>query len=249
MSTPAFSSLSAYTRKFAALIDAGVSLAHSLGILQTMTEDRDLAAANADLTHRVCQQDQTLSEAMRAHPDVFPPIYIAFVHAGEIGGVLDETLDDLADWFEQEQAADQRLRTLQLLTRVASKVLGPEVPDWNEEEVQAAISRSRQVARVASFCRLFERCLSAGVPLRLALTTAGEVLGDDVAARLLEAAAGLGEDAPLHHALAQVAELPPLVADMVAIGEETASLEHMLRKVAQFLDAEAARLLHEAARV
>jgi len=235
-----------YARKFAALIGGGVSLRRCLELLQATTKDPVLAAANADLSVRVCERDETLSAAMGAHPECFSPTYVAFVHAGEIGGVLDEALADLADWLEQEQASAERLRDRILLAQIAARVLGEGAMPPDERALQARVDAARRVQQVASFCRLFERCLTAGVPLKLALTTAAEVLGEQVADQVERAADKLGDNDPIAPVLSGIAALPPVVADMVGIGEETGALADMLRKAAQFVDAEAARMLHQA---
>ena len=236
--------LIAYTREFSALVAGGVQLRRCFDLLQASTRDPALAAANADLSVRVNQNDETLSEAMRNHPQCFSTTYIAFVHSGEIGGVLDETLADLADWLEQEQASAERFRDRILLARLAAKVLGESRGRPVEGELQSQLEAGRRLQQVASFCRLFERCLSAGVPLKLALTTAAEVLGDQVAAEVRHAVGELKEDDSIASVLATAAPLQPVVSDMARIGEEIGSLPDMLRKAAQFMDAEAAHVLH-----
>jgi len=45
----------------------------------------------------------TLSESMEKHSSVFPEVYISLVRAGEAGGVLDKTMNDLADFLEKEE--------------------------------------------------------------------------------------------------------------------------------------------------
>lgn len=232
-----------YTRKFAALIGAGVSLARTLELLQQTTDDPAVAAAAATLSQKV-QAGQTLSATMAALPEVFSPFYIAFVRAGEVGGVLDDTLAELADWLEQEWQAGERLRTRALLAQLAAKVMGDSAGLAGEAELAAALETCRQKARVSSFCRLWERCLSAGVPMKLALATAAGVLEEPAAGQVRQAAEELGRDEAMGPRLAQIAELRPVVARMVTIGEETGSLELMLRKAAQFVQAEAAYALH-----
>ena len=43
-----------------------------------------------------------LSAAMRAYPRVFSPLALGLIRAGEVGGVLDETLDRLACFLEKD---------------------------------------------------------------------------------------------------------------------------------------------------
>jgi type II secretory pathway component PulF len=234
-------SLVLYTRKFAALIGAGVQLRRALRVLQDTTSDRALASANAELARRI-EDNEVLSEIMRAHPAVFSEAYVAFVHAGEIGGVLDETLALLADWLEDEREASERLQVRALLLEVMHQASSSEASD----RMRCALSRAREVAKVATFCRLFERCMTAGVPLPLALSTAAEILGEPAASQLAAAASSLAEGHCLAPILARIEALRPfpVVTEMVATGEESSSLDLLLRKAAEFLDAEASHILH-----
>jgi len=245
---PRLGPLVLYTRRFAALIDAGVSLMRCFELLQDATGDPAIAAANAELSKKVGDGMQ-MSAAMAERPELFPAFYIAFVRAGEIGGVLDEALAYLAAWLEQERAAAERLRTNMLLAQLTARVTDGAAASGIGRRVAEALREARRVARVASFCRLFEMCLTAGVPMKLALATAADILPEPGAKRVREGAEALGTDAPIAPILAEVAELRTVVSPMVATGEEHACLDHMLRKAAEFYDAEAADVLHSAARL
>jgi type II secretory pathway component PulF len=237
-----------YTRKFSALIDAGVSLMRCFEMLQQTTDDPALSAANARLSEKV-GAGATLSAAMKDLPEVFPPFYAAFVRAGEVGGVLDVMMADLADWLEQELAASDRLGTRIFLLDLAARLTRSAAWRVGQREAENAFEGSRRLARVASFCRLFENCLTAGVPMKMALATAADVLGEPVASQVAQAAEGLAGDDRIAPALARIEGLTPVVAQMVTIGEETGSLEVMLRKAADFIDAEAAHILYAVGRL
>ena len=242
---PRLSALVLYTRQFSALIDAGVSLMRCFQLLQETTDDPELKAANARLSEQVSAGAQ-LSQAMAECPDLFPPLYLGFVRAGEIGGVLDDAFSYLAYWLEQEHEATERLQTRGLLLRMASKVLGDTSGAKLEVEAQAALKAARRAARIASFCRLFEMGLAAGVPMHLALTTAAGVLEEQQASHLRAGVEDLAPAQPIASLLAEVEDLRPVVAPLVSAGEETACLDDMLRSAAMFYDAEATHLLSSA---
>jgi type II secretory pathway component PulF len=237
-----------YTQKFSALIDAGVSLQTCFGLLQKTTDDPVMSAANAYLRAEIVEKNRTLSQAMAGRPDVFSPFYTAFVRAGEIGGVLDEAFAHLATWLERERDAADRLRSAWLLTRIASQVLATSSAE-STEAVQTRLPNYRRVAQIAGFCRLFEMCLTAGVPRNLALATAAEVIGEPTLGMLKEAVADIGPEQSIAAALHHVEELRPVIAGMVEIGEECQCLDRMLRRAADFYDAEAIHILHSAVRV
>ena len=59
-----------------------------------------------DVQNRV-EAGETLSRSMMYHNNIFNNLFIGLVRAGEVGGVLDETLDRLAQFLE----SDLRLRS------------------------------------------------------------------------------------------------------------------------------------------
>jgi type II secretory pathway component PulF len=230
-----------YTRKFSALIDAGVSLMRSMAYLAETTEDEKIREANAFLMARV-KAGATLSDAMKERLEVFSHLYIAFIRAGEIGGVLQDALSSLASWLEQEREAWERLQTQAVLMELMRG------RDSSEAQINGlarnALARSRRMGRIASFCRLFEMMLVAGVPLELALATAADALVPEEAEVLQAGIEQRQPEQPLSGIVAQVEALKPVVASMVEIGESHACLDHMLRKAAEFYDAEARSVLH-----
>src|SRR5207244_13015792 len=81
-------SLQVFSRQFATMIEAGLSVVTALVILEQQTEDTLLAEIIDDVRERV-EGGALLSEAMSAHPGVFSRLYVAMARAGEGGGVLD----------------------------------------------------------------------------------------------------------------------------------------------------------------
>jgi type IV pilus assembly protein PilC len=102
-------SLQVFSRQFATMIEAGLSVVTALVILEQQTEDTLLAEIIDDVRERV-EGGALLSEAMSAHPDVFSRLYVAMVEAGEAAGVLDTVLDRVAMQIEKEQAIKRRVK-------------------------------------------------------------------------------------------------------------------------------------------
>ena len=76
-----------FSRQFAALVNAGVALVRSLGILAEDCSNPKLKEALMGISADV-QQGTSLSDAMRKHPASFDNLYVALVQAGEVGGVF-----------------------------------------------------------------------------------------------------------------------------------------------------------------
>ena len=102
-------SLQIFSRQFATMIEAGVSVVASLVILQEQTDDNALADVIDEVREDV-ESGALLSEAMARHPQVFNRLYIAMVEAGEAAGVLDVVLDRVAMQIEKEQKIKRRVK-------------------------------------------------------------------------------------------------------------------------------------------
>ena len=51
------------------------------------------------------ESGSALSISMAKRPDVFPPLMVNMIRAGEVGGFLDKVLTQIADNYEAESAA------------------------------------------------------------------------------------------------------------------------------------------------
>ncbi len=92
---------------------------------------------------------------------------------------------------------------------------------------------------MSKFSRSLGTLLSSGVPILGALEITGETTGNMVVTRALEdVRAGVKEGETIAQPLSQAAVFPPMVTQMIAIGEETGALDVMLGKVSEFYDTE-----------
>jgi type IV pilus assembly protein PilC len=97
--------LAVFSRQFASMTSSGLTLVRALAILEEQTEKPKLKEAVAKIRNDV-QGGTTLSAAMAAHPEHFPPLMINMIRAGEAGGFLDDALGRIARMYE----ADANLR-------------------------------------------------------------------------------------------------------------------------------------------
>jgi len=102
--------LQIFSRQFATLIAAGVSVVAALVILEEQTEDTNLAVVISDVRQRV-EHGMLLSEALASHPRVFDNLYVAMVEAGEAAGVLDSVLDRVAIQIEKQMQIKRRVKS------------------------------------------------------------------------------------------------------------------------------------------
>jgi type IV pilus assembly protein PilC len=102
-------SLQVFSRQFATMIDAGLSVVQSLVILEQQTDDKALAAVIRTVRTDV-EGGMILSDALSRHPHVFDHLYIAMVEAGEEAGILDTVLDRVAVQIEKEMKIRRRVK-------------------------------------------------------------------------------------------------------------------------------------------
>ena len=96
-----------------------------------------------------------------------------------------------------------------------------------------------QKVALARWSRTFSGAVSAGVPMLQAIQLTGQTAGNIVLEQAME---DVYDSVKRGGSLAAPIEkngiFPPMVGHMVAVGEETGQLEHMLSKIADFYEAE-----------
>jgi len=98
--------LAVAARQLATMVDAGLSLLRALSILAEQVENPELRRVLVKVRQDV-EGGHSLSAALAAEREVFPPFMISMIRAGESGGFLDGALRQVADTFE----ADVKLRS------------------------------------------------------------------------------------------------------------------------------------------
>jgi type IV pilus assembly protein PilC len=246
----------------------------------------------------------SLSGALAEHPEVFPPLMVNMVRAGEVGGFLDGVLLQIATNYEAEVRLKGKIKSamtypvvvfcmailavtgmllfivpvfatmfdglgaeLPAPTRIlvgASKLLKTFFPVllvggiagvivWkrikHKESVRAKVDPLKlripifgklfQKIALSRFTRNFGTMLHAGVPILQALDIVADTSGNMVVAnavRDVQDSVRNGES--LTAPLAQHSVFPPMVVQMMAVGEDTGALDGMLHKISEFYDQE-----------
>jgi type IV pilus assembly protein PilC len=102
-------SLQIFSRQFATMIDAGLSVVAALVILEEQTEDVYLTVVIRELRADV-EGGLLLSQAMNRHPKVFTRLFVSMIEAGEAAGILDQVLDRMAFQIERETKLKSRVK-------------------------------------------------------------------------------------------------------------------------------------------
>jgi type IV pilus assembly protein PilC len=98
------------SRQMATLVKSGISIVEALDAVSEQSENAMLAEALNTTRLDVIGGD-SLSQAMRKHPKVFNEVYCALVEAGEVGGMLEHTLEVAAEEFDKQQTLREQVRS------------------------------------------------------------------------------------------------------------------------------------------
>lgn len=93
--------LSVFCRQFVSILEAGVPMKEALAMLEEQTENKTLKKSIAEVLTNI-EKGNTLADAMRGESDVFPPMLINMVEAGESSGNLEMAFSRMAEQFEKE---------------------------------------------------------------------------------------------------------------------------------------------------
>jgi len=95
--------MAVFCRQFTSIVNAGVSVVSALEMLGDQTENVRLRSAILQSKMDI-EKGESLANAMRKHPDVFPDIFITMVDAGEASGSLDVSFTRMAQQYEKSAA-------------------------------------------------------------------------------------------------------------------------------------------------
>ena len=295
--------LAVFNRQFATMINSGLSLLRALNILAEQTDSKALAGIINEVRQDV-EKGASLSQAMSRHPKTFNRLYIAMVRAGETGGVLDQTLLQLADTLEKQVELKHKIKsamtypvavlglvlmivtamllfivpmfkglyndlggTLPFPTRIlllVSSVMVKAFPivillmvisvfafkRWIEtEKGRAAFDAFKLKVPVfgklvhktalTRFSRTLASLLRSGVPILESLEITSDTVGNNVASKAVrDVQDGVKQGEPIAKRMAEHAIFPPMVTQMLAVGEETGAVDVMLDKIGEFYEQE-----------
>ncbi|AFZ27843.1 type II secretory pathway, component PulF [Cylindrospermum stagnale PCC 7417] len=151
-----------FSRQLAALVNAGVAIVRSLGVLSDQCTNPKLKRALINISTEV-QSGGNLSDSMRKHPECFDGLYVSMIQAGEVGGVLDEVLNRLAKLLED---------VARLQNQIKSALAYPTVVGF----LATAIFLAMTIFLIPIFAKIFQDLKVELPPLTQFLMTCSEIL-------------------------------------------------------------------------
>ncbi|ADL08657.1 type II secretion system F family protein [Thermosediminibacter oceani] len=101
--------LAVFCRQLATMLGAGLPIVPALQILAMQAENKILRR-NIEEIVRSLEGGETFHEAL-ARLQVFPPIMVHAIEAAELGGSLDEALEELAAHLEREHELQEKVKS------------------------------------------------------------------------------------------------------------------------------------------
>lgn len=99
-----------FTRQLSTLLTSGVNIINSLNILAKQTENKHFRLVLNDIITKI-KEGFPLSESFASYPKLFSGLYTSIIHSGEIGGHLEEALQNLSDFMEKEEEFKSSLQS------------------------------------------------------------------------------------------------------------------------------------------
>lgn len=298
--------LALFARQFATMVNAGLPVVQCVRVLARQSGNQRLARTLERIANDV-EAGEGLSEAFHRHGKIFPPVMIHMMAAGEVGGILDETMNRVATQLEKDEMLRQKIRSalvypsivmgvavlvvtflltfvvpqfVQVYADMEADLPGPTqllimvsgamrtywylfllaalagffaIKSWWATD-HGAMLRDRLILKIpiagmmvtktsiARFGRTLGGLLASGVPILKALAVVENVIGNRViAAAVRGALEEVREGQTLVVPLRRSGVFPPMVVEMLAVGEETGTMSEMLSKVADFYEEEVQR--------
>jgi type IV pilus assembly protein PilC len=102
--------LAVFSRQLATMISSGMSILRALYVLEEQTESEFLQQTIVAVRKDV-EAGLSLSDAMARHPKVFNPLFVAMTQAGEMGGLLEDSLLRVADQLQKDASLRRQIRS------------------------------------------------------------------------------------------------------------------------------------------
>lgn len=102
--------LTLFSRQFATMIGSGLTILRSLMILEEQVESKNLKRIISEIASDI-ESGRSLSESMEKHPKAFDRLFVSMVRAGEVGGVLEMTLQRIASSLEAREALKRKIKS------------------------------------------------------------------------------------------------------------------------------------------
>lgn len=101
--------LTAFCRQFAIMINSGMSIVQALYVLKSQDYNKYFQTI-IESVHEDVKGGLMLSDALDKHKKVFPNFFKSMIRVGEASGKLDEVLNSLANYYDEDAALKKKTK-------------------------------------------------------------------------------------------------------------------------------------------
>jgi type IV pilus assembly protein PilC len=101
--------LTVMTRQLATMVASGMSILRSFHVLEDQTENEKLKEILAEVRQDI-EAGISMSDSLEKHPKIFNDLYVAMTRTGESAGMLEESLERIADQMEKQDSLRRQVR-------------------------------------------------------------------------------------------------------------------------------------------
>jgi len=99
-----------FCRQMSTMVKAGVTIMSSISAIAAQADNPLMSETLSDIGSEL-ESGKTFSEACKKHIEFFPNIFTSMVEAGEASGALDEVLERMADYFENQAEIREKVKS------------------------------------------------------------------------------------------------------------------------------------------
>ena len=110
-----------FARQLATMVDAGITLVAALDILGEQMDNKTFGAMVLTVRNDV-ETGSSLSAALAKHKEVFSPLFINMVRAGESSGMLDDILDRLSQYLEKTSSLQKKVKSAMIYPAIVTSM-------------------------------------------------------------------------------------------------------------------------------
>jgi type IV pilus assembly protein PilC len=102
--------LSLFCRQLSSMIRVGIPITRALNTLSTQIKNKDFKNVLDNIIKNV-ESGMSLTDAFSVYPLVFSDLFVSMIHAGELGGLLDEALLRLSEQLQRDKALRDNIKS------------------------------------------------------------------------------------------------------------------------------------------
>src|SRR3954447_3967932 len=115
--------LTIMTRQLATMVSSGMTILRALYVLEAQTDSKPLAETIVKVRKDV-EAGLPLSDAFERHPKVFSPLFVAMTRDGETGGLLESSLQRVAEQLEADESLRRQVKSAMVYPAVILSFAG-----------------------------------------------------------------------------------------------------------------------------